>query len=107
VKTPVYVQPTGIEYERFQAVNPADVQKLREKLGLKSEKVLVSVSRLSNEKNIDFMIDGLNELCRKTAVAFHFVMIGEGHQRERLQQKIDGLGLQQHITLAGYVQFSC
>jgi glycosyltransferase involved in cell wall biosynthesis len=104
VKTPVYVQPTGIEYERFQAVNPANVQKLREQLGLKNQKVLVSVSRLSNEKNIDFMIDGLNELRRKTAVAFHFVMIGEGHQRERLQQKIDDLGLQQHITLAGSVE---
>jgi glycosyltransferase involved in cell wall biosynthesis len=104
VKTPVYVQPTGIEYERFRAVNPADVQKLRKRLGLKNEKVLVSVSRLSNEKNIDFMIDGLNELRRKTAVAFHFVMIGEGHQRERLQQKIDDLGLQQHITLAGSIE---
>ncbi|HEV8077986.1 MAG TPA: glycosyltransferase, partial [Marinobacter sp.] len=104
VKTPVYVQPTGIEYERFQAVNPADVHKLREHLGLKREKVLVSVSRLSNEKNIDFMINGMHELRRKTAVAFHFVMVGAGHQRERLQQKIDSLGLQRHITLAGSVE---
>lgn len=104
VKVPTYVQPTGIEYQRFQAVTPQSVQQLRGQLGLGNEKVLISVSRLSNEKNIDFMIEALDELRRKTSVPFRFIMIGEGHQHERLQHKIDALDLRRHITLAGSVE---
>ena len=104
VKVPTYVQPSGIEYQRFQAVTQEAVQTLRAQLGLNNEKVLISVSRLSNEKNIDFMIDALDELRHKTHVPFRFIMIGEGHQHERLQQKINTLSLQNHITLAGSVE---
>ncbi|WP_375170845.1 glycosyltransferase [Marinobacter sp.] len=103
VKTPTYVQPTGIEYQRFQQVAEADVERLRDELGLTDERVFVSVSRLSNEKNIDFMIDAIEALRRQTDVPFRFLMIGDGHQRDRLQQKIDDLGLQQHFTLVGAV----
>lgn len=103
VKTPTYVQPTGIEYQRFQDVNEDDIQRLRKQLGLSNEKVFVSVSRLSNEKNIDFMIEAIDALRSSTDVPFRFLMIGDGHQRDRLQQKIDDLGLQEHFTLVGAV----
>nr|WP_269079101.1 glycosyltransferase [Marinobacter similis] len=103
VKTPTYVQPTGIEYQRFQEVNEDDIQRLREQQGLGKEKVFVSVSRLSNEKNIDFMIEAIDTLRASTDVPFRFLMIGDGHQRDRLQKKIDDLGLQQYFTLVGAV----
>jgi len=103
VKTPTYVQPTGIEYQRFQEVNEDDIQRLREQQGLSNEKVFVSVSRLSNEKNIDFMIEAIDSLRSETEVPFRFLMIGDGHQRDRLQQKIEDLGLQEHFTLVGAV----
>lgn len=104
VTTPTFVQPTGIEYERFQAVKPADVEALRKKLGLSNEKVLISVARLSNEKNIDFMIEAIDRLRQKSDVPFRFLMIGDGHQRDRLQKKIDSLELGSHFTLVGAVQ---
>lgn len=103
VKTPVFVQPTGIEYQRFQKVSQSSIQQLREKLALRNEKVFISVSRLSNEKNIDFMIDAINTLRQKSDVPFRFLMIGDGHQRDRLQHKIDELGLHNCFTLAGAV----
>ncbi|AZT84938.1 glycosyltransferase [Marinobacter sp. NP-4(2019)] len=103
VKAPVFVQPTGIEYQRFQQVNPDDIDQLRQSLDLKDEKVLVSVSRLSNEKNIDFMIEAIDSLRQQTDVPFRFLMIGDGHQRDRLQAKIRDLGLEQHATLVGPV----
>lgn len=104
VTTPTVVQPTGIEYERFQAVSDADIQALRRKLGLTNEKVFISVARLSNEKNIDFMIEAIHRLRQETHVPFRFLMIGDGHQRERLQQKIDNLGLGDCFSLVGAVQ---
>ena len=103
VKTPTFVQPTGIEYHKFQEVQEKDVEALREKLQLKNEKVFVSVSRLSNEKNIDFMIEAIDALRRETDVPFRFLMIGDGHQKDRLQKKIEDLGLQEHFTLVGAV----
>ena len=104
VTTPTFVQPTGIEYERFQAVKPADVETLRKKLALSNEKVFISVARLSNEKNIDFMIEAIDRLRQESDVPFRFLMIGDGHQRDRLQKKIDSLELGSHFTLVGAVQ---
>ena len=103
VKTPTFVQPTGIEYQKFQDVRQEDIEQLRNQLGLQEEKVFISVSRLSNEKNIDFMIEAIATLRRETEVPFRFLMIGDGHQKDRLQKKIDDLDLQKHVTLAGAV----
>ncbi|MGC8120152.1 glycosyltransferase [Marinobacter sp. VGCF2001] len=104
VTTPTFVQPTGIEFERFQAVESSDVAQLRSELGLTDEKVFISVARLSNEKNIDFMIEAMDQLRRESEVPFRFLMIGDGHQRDRLQAKIDDLELGSHFTLVGAVQ---
>lgn len=103
VKTPTFVQPTGIEFERFQKVRPEDVEQLRKKLKLEDEKVFISVSRLSNEKNIDFMIEAIDVLRRESDIPFRFLMIGDGHQKDRLQNKIERLGLEQQFTLVGAV----
>ncbi len=103
VKKPTYVQPTGIEYQKFQQVPGEKVEALRKRLELGDEKVFVSVARLSNEKNIDFMIDGIHRLRQKTDIPFRFLMIGDGHQRDRLQKRIDELELGDHMTLVGAV----
>lgn len=103
VKTPTFVQPTGIEYKRFQTVTDNEISKLRQTLKLTDEKIFISVSRLSNEKNIDFMIEAISQLRQETNKPFHFLMIGEGHQKDRLQNKIQELGLETHFTLIGAV----
>ena len=103
VKTPTFVQPTGIEYKRFQTVTDNEISKLRQTLKLTDEKIFISVSRLSNEKNIDFMIEAISQLRQETNKPFHFLMIGEGHQKDRLQNKIQELGLETHFTLVGAV----
>ncbi|WP_165855867.1 glycosyltransferase [Marinobacter sp. JSM 1782161] len=104
VKSLAFVQPTGIEFDRFQSVSDADVAALREKLGIRDdEHVFVSVSRLSTEKNIDFMIEAIAGLREQTDRPFRFLMIGDGHERERLQGKIDDLGLTDVFMLIGAV----
>ncbi len=103
VKTPTYVQPTGIEYQRFQEVSEDSVDQLREAQKLTDETVFVSVSRLSNEKNIDFMIEAMGALKQRTDQPFRFLMIGDGHQHDRLQEKIDQLDLNDRVTLVGSV----
>ncbi|MBS3804113.1 MAG: glycosyltransferase [Oleiphilaceae bacterium] len=103
VKSAIFVQPTGIEYQRFQEVSKEAVESLRESLGIGEEAVFISVSRLSNEKNIDFMIEAIDAVRKRTHRPFRFLIIGEGHQRDRLQGVIDARELGQHITLVGSV----
>ncbi len=103
VKSAIYVQPTGIEYDRFQRVSDEALSELRNRLGLNNECVIISVSRLSDEKNIDFMIDAIASLREHTSIPFRFLLIGDGHQRGRYQQRIDDLGLADCFTLVGKV----
>ena len=67
-------------------------------------KVLVSVSRLSREKNIDFLLDGLERLQQNCAVPWRCLIIGDGEERERLQGRIDRAGLGDRIMLVGAVK---
>lgn len=103
VRSDIYVQPTGIEFNRFQGIDPGEVANLRRSLGISDEKVLISVSRLSTEKNIDFMIEAAASLKRLSPVPFRFLLIGDGNERQRLQQRIAQLQLGDSVTLLGSV----
>jgi len=103
VKTPIYVQPTGIDYERFQQHNPQTGETLKQKLELTGKKVLVSVSRLSSEKNIDFLLDAMARLKADRGDDFRLLIMGEGDERDRLEARIERLELRQQVSLVGAV----
>lgn len=103
VKSPTFVQPTGIDYERFQQVEKTDIVTLRESLGLTDEIVLISVSRLSKEKNIDFMMDAVDTLRHQTDRPFRVLMIGDGQEHRHLQKRIDQMELNDRFTLVGEI----
>ncbi|MFC6669254.1 glycosyltransferase [Marinobacterium aestuariivivens] len=103
VRTPILIQPTGIDVEHLRRYDARAVRRLKTSLGLADERVLISVSRLSNEKNIDFLIDAIDCLHRRTSLPFRLLIIGDGHQRKRLQTRIEALQLDRHIVLLGAV----
>ncbi|HBN15049.1 MAG TPA: glycosyl transferase family 1 [Pseudohongiella sp.] len=103
VKSPIFVQPTGIEYQRFSEHDNSAAARLKKELNLSDEKVLISISRLSREKNIDFMLEGLAQLKSRCDQSFRLLLIGDGHDRQRLSARIESLGLKQHVTLIGSV----
>lgn len=102
VTSDIFVQPTGIDFERFRDIDPAAVEVLRRELRLADERVLVSLSRLSKEKNIDFLLDAAAEL-RRRKLRFRLLILGDGNERERLEQRIRDEGLNDNVTLAGGV----
>ncbi|BES72718.1 hypothetical protein RE428_37360 [Marinobacter nanhaiticus D15-8W] len=104
VKTMAFVQPTGIEFDAFQQVTEEQVEALRRKLDISpDEHVFISVSRLSTEKNIDFMVEAMELIKARARKPFRFLMIGDGHERERLQRKIDEKGLRDIFVLLGSI----
>jgi glycosyltransferase involved in cell wall biosynthesis len=100
VTAPIHVLPTGIDFERFRQVDDNRLNRLRTEHHLDGVPVLISISRLSQEKNIDFIIDSLAELRHRQ---YRLLIIGEGNERARLEEKIKRLGLDNHITLVGEV----
>lgn len=103
VKRRVVVQPTGIDQAAFLKVDPDAVTALRHRLGIGNEPVLLSVSRLSQEKNIDFMIDAIAALARNADRPFRFLLVGDGDERVRLQARIHELGLDDVVIMPGQV----
>jgi len=109
VSSDIYVQPTGIEFERFQSSietqreNDGRMRELREQFSIASETVLISASRLSKEKNIDFLIEGIGRLKSNSGVPFKCLIIGDGPERDRLQERIQTLGLEKTVFLVGWV----
>ncbi len=104
VKTPTLVQPTGIDCARFAQVDGQALAELREQLAISAKRrILISVSRISQEKNIGFMLEALAELKQQGHQNLHLLMIGDGPDRENLSRQIERLGLGDHVTLAGAV----
>lgn len=104
VKTNTLVQPTGIEVDDQSAPESERVSQLRKRLGIApGEKVLISVSRLSKEKNIDFMLQALARPAQPALPPFRLLLVGDGPDREHLRARIDELSLRDRVILAGSV----
>ncbi|GAB6096125.1 hypothetical protein JCM14469_23780 [Desulfatiferula olefinivorans] len=103
VKRPIFVQPTGIDYDSFARVDERAVAALRTRLGLNDKRIVISVSRLSREKNIGFILDAVHELSRRQSTPFTLLIIGDGPEREALDEKIRVLGLENRVRLLGAV----
>ncbi|WP_462324926.1 glycosyltransferase [Desulfoplanes sp.] len=104
VKTSIFVVPTGIETDRFGPYPKTERVDLRARLGIKNhELVLVSASRLSVEKNIDFLLQAIDQLARDCPKQFKLVLIGEGPEKTRLARVATQSGLQDTIIFAGSV----
>lgn len=104
VTTNTLVQSTGVDVERFREADAGHLAERREALGIEDDEVvLVSVSRISKEKNIDFMLEALAGLHRRGGPRFRLLLVGDGPARSRLQARVEALGLAERVTLVGAV----
>jgi glycosyltransferase involved in cell wall biosynthesis len=104
VQRPIHVHPTGIEYSAFQQADTEGVADLKKRWGIGPDTtVLVSVARLSPEKNFEFMLQALAILKTRTDTPFQCLIVGEGEAREGLQAQIEALGLTDTVWLVGKI----
>ena len=71
---------------------------------VENEVLLCSVSRLTKEKNLYFLIDGIKYIREKTKKDVRCIIIGDGPEKQKLQQVIDDYNLQDTILLIGKVE---
>ena len=98
-----YVIPTGINCEKYDEITDEAVNDLRKKYVASDEVLSCTVTRLSKEKNIYFMLEALQEIKETTAINFKHLIIGDGGEFKAIEQYIIENDLGEYITLVGKV----
>jgi glycosyltransferase involved in cell wall biosynthesis len=100
VTTRAEVLPTGIDLARFAG---GDGARFRAEHGISATRpVLVHISRVAYEKNIDFVLDALTRV-RRTISDVLLVIAGEGPALGHLKRRVAALGLDAHVLFVGYL----
>lgn len=105
VVTPLRVIPTGIDIEKFKRVDITnkDIEKLRQSLHIEKDQLMIlSLSRISYEKNIQALVYGLPQIIKAYPNA-RMVIVGKGPYLEELQELITTLGLSEYVQFTGEV----
>jgi glycosyltransferase involved in cell wall biosynthesis len=101
VKTPVKIIPTGVELAQFKGKSGP---KFRKKYGFsQSDKILLYVGRLAEEKNIDFLL----RVFARAAAEFentHFVIAGSGPALSKLKDLSAQLHIENQTHFLGYIK---
>lgn len=94
--------PTGADVERFTPTINGDA--FRHELGIGQDECLIgSVCFLRSYKGLDHFIEAATTVLSK-APQCRFVIVGDGPEQHRLQEKIQHLALQDRVVLTGHRQ---
>lgn len=96
----IFTITPGVDTSRFlsRAAHPALVSKF----GLSGKVVLVSVSRLVERKGHSHVLKALAKV-RDIVPAFHYLIVGDGPEREKINNLIARLKLERHVSMVGKV----
>lgn len=96
------ILPTGIEGESFH-VDIRQRDEIRRQCGAWNMPLLLTVSRMAKEKNVDFLLESLAKVKTLYGKPFRVLMVGDGPDREALKQRSVQLGLQDVVVFTGTV----
>lgn len=105
VKRDVHIIPTGIDVERFYKENVDNkcVVKLKKDLGLKKDDfVILYVGRIAKEKNIEFLINNLKDIVKKSS-KIKLVIVGDGPDMKELLELTYKNKLEKNVIFVGKV----
>lgn len=103
--TNVEVVPTGLLKDDFQC-EAEKVEQIRKQYLDGKKYLFCTVSRLEKEKNIQFILSGLQKLKANQGDCFRFLLIGDGSEKEELIKEAVRLGLEKNAIFCGCVEHS-
>ncbi len=66
-----------------------------------SNKTIISIGRLTKQKNFEFLIEAFNKIIKKYP-NFSLIILGEGEKRKTLEKQIKKLNLENNVFLIGH-----
>lgn len=101
VKIPIRVIPTGVD---ISAMNGDEKRDVRAELGLSSDDlVLLTLSRIAEEKKIDHILAIMPEIIEKYPNV-KLVIAGDGPYVKELKEQVERLTLEKYVIFAGNVE---
>lgn len=93
----VQVIPKGVDLEKFRP--PLDLEASRASMGIQAGEVVLGMAgRMISHRGHLVLLDAVARL-RSEGVDLRLLMVGKGPERERVQQRVHQLGLQQVVTM--------
>ncbi|WP_418585847.1 glycosyltransferase family 4 protein [Intestinibacter sp.] len=80
--------------------NPVNEECINTQSINKRKNLIVSAGRLNNQKNYDLLIDAFSDI-EKDYSDYYVEIYGQGPEKDRLQEKVNQLGLQERILFKG------
>ncbi|MDO5040077.1 glycosyltransferase [Clostridium sp.] len=91
----------GIDIEKFN--KSFNASKIKNKYNIPINKLVVGmVARISEQKSPETFVEIASRLC-KINDNFHFIMVGDGEEREKIDDLIKKLGISEKFTITGWV----
>ena len=86
----ITIIPNGIDIKEIDAILPAE-----------ATSDILFVGRLIREKHVDVLVDAVGIL-RQTIPGIRCLVIGDGPERKKLEEKVDAMELQDNIVFTGF-----
>ena len=103
VTSPVKVVPTGIDFNRFKVSSEVSKESLKRKYKLDTfNTILLSVGRISEEKNVFLSVDTVYEL-KKRGCNCALMFFGKGPSEKSLQEYSHKLGVGDRVIFGGFL----
>ncbi|MCI9338224.1 MAG: glycosyltransferase family 4 protein [Lachnospiraceae bacterium] len=96
------ILPTGIEQENYR-VSPEQAREIRREYGAEDMPLLLTVSRMADEKNVTFLLESLARVKALYKKPFRMLMVGDGPDREALEKQSRLLGLEDNVVFTGLI----
>lgn len=93
--------PYGFEPEKYAAVAPSEIERVRQELELEGRFVIGTFARLHEEKGHRFLLEALASLKDKFPRLL-LLVVGEGPERAAIEQRIGSAGLAHAVRLLGW-----
>lgn len=101
-KIPIHILPTGIDLKIFKK-SPKNGCQLRKEFEISPEtKILISVGRIGQEKNVEFLMKGFAEVLKRRNDVL-LLMVGDGPFLKQLKKIAQNLKIAQSVIFIGKV----
>lgn len=101
-RTPTAIFPTGLE-DSFYIRDEEKSAAVRAQYLQGRKHLFCTVSRLEEEKNPRFMLQGITRLKERMEESFRVLFIGEGSMRDELEKMAEELGISEETVFVGNI----